>query len=138
MEFLINESNMIPVEAGQAVRKGWTNTPFGKPVGVTMHWAVTRTLDICTKVIGGDKAARKSQASAHYCVGRSFDEGTERYVSLDDRSYHCQAGQTLRWDGQKMTSTKFSGIHTTIGIETVHMGFADQAEVSSGVGQGAG
>ncbi len=132
MSFQIDETSMIPVESGQAVKPGWAGTPFDKPVGVTMHWAVTPTLSLCTKIIGGSNAARKGQASAHCCVGRSFEEGAARYVSLEDRSFHSQAGQRLRWDGQAMPNKSFSGIHTTIGIETVHMGFADQAEVSAG------
>lgn len=132
MNFHIDESTMIPVASGQAVKSGWEDTPFGRAVGVTMHWAVTATVAGCTKIIGGANATRKGVASAHYCVGRSFTEGTARYVSLANRSFHCQLGQILRWDGQTMGTKQFSGINTTIGIETAHLGFATEAEVGAG------
>ena len=131
MPFEIDESSMIPVEPGQAVVDGWSATPFGKPVGVTMHWAVTPSLHTCTRIIGGANAARKGAASAHYGVGRTYEEGAARYVSLDAQSFHCQAGQLLRWDGRRMETKKFSGIRTTIGIETVHMGYAEPGEVAA-------
>jgi len=70
MSFQIDESSMIPLERGQAVKRGWGD--LGGAVGVTMHWAVTPTVAVCTKIIGGANALRKGQASAHYCIGRSF------------------------------------------------------------------
>ncbi len=130
MSFEIDESSMIPLEPGQAVRRGWGN--LGGAVGVTMHWAVTPTVAVCTKIIGGVNALRKGQASAHYCIGRSFEEGTARYVALENRSFHSQTGQTLRWNGQPMRTKRFSGINTTIGIETAHLGFATPPEIVAG------
>lgn len=130
MSFQIDESTMIPIEPGQAVRRGWGD--LGGAVGVTMHWAVTQTVELCTRIIGGANALRKGQASAHYCIGRSLAEGTAQYVSLENRSFHSQAGQTLRWTGEHMRSRQFSGINTTIGIETAHMGFATPQEIAAG------
>ena len=132
MDFQIDESTMIPLEPGQAVKTGWGETPPGRAAGVTMHWAVTTTVANCTKIIGGTNAIRKGEASAHYCIGRSFEEGTARYVAPENRSFHCQVGQTLRWDGQPMEQKRFSGINTTIGIETAHLGFPTAEEMAAG------
>lgn len=121
--FTIRNDHLIPVEDGQAVSRGWLQRHGGKPLGVTWHWAVTRRLSVLRDVLGGAKAERKGEASAHYGIGRSFAEGVDRYVSLDNRSWHAGKHQTLRWDGKALQSDDdFKGSRTTIGIETSHIG----------------
>ena len=119
----INEDHMIPVEPGQAVGRGWLAPVGHRPRGVTWHWTATWDLALCRRVLGGANATRKGIASAHYGIGRSEDEGIDRYVSLDNRSWHAGLGQTLRWDGRR-SSNDTKGARATIGIETVNIGFA--------------
>ena len=109
----INEEYLIPLEKGQAVIAGW----YGGmgPKGVTWHWTATSTLKSCRRILGGADASRKGQASAQYGVGRSFEEGTDRYVALTNRSYHAGKGQNIRWDGKERDSKYESGVHTTVG-----------------------
>jgi N-acetyl-anhydromuramyl-L-alanine amidase AmpD len=127
MEFEIRDDHLIPIESGQAVGRGWGNTPFGRPVGVTWHWTATFDLALCRQVLGGRNAERRGEASAHYGVGRRFSEGVDRYVSIADRSWHAGINQTLRWDGKPLTDNRFKGTRTTIGVETVNIGFARPA-----------
>lgn len=115
--------HFIPLEAGQSVSRGWTSVTDHRPVGVTWHWTAGRSLAGCRATLGGPNAERKGQASAHYGVGRKFSEGVDRYVSLDNRSWHAGRGQVLRWDG-KPSDSSTTGARTTIGIETVGVGFA--------------
>jgi N-acetyl-anhydromuramyl-L-alanine amidase AmpD len=75
-------------------------------------------------VLGGANAERKGEASAHYGIGRSFDEGVDRYVSLENRSWHAGINQLYRWDGKALEDPNYKGSRSTIGIETVHMGHA--------------
>lgn len=124
MAITYNDSWMIPLEPGQAVAAGWPAEHGSRPMGVTWHWTVTRDLDTCRWVLGGPNAERKGEASAHYGVGRSFAEGIDRYVSLDDRSWHAGKNQTLRWDGKALTGPNDKGSRSTIGVETVAMGYA--------------
>jgi len=117
---------MIPLEQGQAVSQGWTSYANNQPVGVTWHWTATWDLDTCDRILGGPHALRKGEASAHYGIGLSFEEGVSRYVSLEDRSWHAGAGQTLRWDGKPVNyeGNWWSGARTTVGIEVVNVGYA--------------
>jgi len=124
MAIRYNEAWMIPLQPGQAVGSGWPAEHGGKPMGVTWHWTVTWDLDTCRRVLGGGAAERKGEASAHYGVGRSFAEGVDRYVSLENRSWHAGKGQTLRWDGRALAHASDKGTRSTIGIETVSMGYA--------------
>lgn len=140
LEFPIDDSWLIPVGVpGHAVSSsGWTYTD-GVPNSITWHWTATWDRDLCDKLLGGDDAIRKPKwneeeqrwqggASAHFCVGRTYEEGISQYVSLEHRSWHAGAGQSLRWDGQKANyDGKFlSGSRTSIGIETVEVGFERQ------------
>lgn len=118
MEF---QDHLIPVKRGNAVSKGWGK--FDKPQAVTWHWTATWDLATCRKILGGTSPLRKGRASAHFGVGRSWDEGMDRYVTLDNRSWHAGAGQTLTWEG-KPSSRATSGVRTSVGIETVHIGYA--------------
>lgn len=127
MDFIFNEDWLIPDEQGQAVTSGWSASTGLKPAGVTWHWTATWTLQECRDLIGGANAQRKGQASAHYGVGRSFDEGIDRYVSLENRAWHAGPGQTLRWDGKPLTDQEHRGSRTTIGVETVNIGYAREA-----------
>lgn len=102
---------------------GWEPSG-GAPVAVTWHWTATATLARCDELIGGSHSERKGQASAHYGVGRSVDEGIHRYVSLENRSWHAGKNQTLRWDGGPMTSEDDKGARTCVGVETVNVGYA--------------
>ena len=120
MSFGFNDY-LIPVESGQAVSKGWGD--YKGPLGVTWHWTATWDLATCRKILGGPDAMRKGQASAHYCVGTTSEEGIDRYVTKEDRSWHAGAGQTLTWEGRGSTRAT-SGTRTTIGIETVNIGYA--------------
>lgn len=123
LPFRIDERFMIPVQAGQAVGRGWLQRHGNRPLGVTWHWGVVRTLEVLTDVLGGANAERKGEASAHYGIGRSFAEGVHRYVSLENRSFHAGKNQSLRWNGRAMNGDEdFKGSRTTIGIETVHIG----------------
>ena len=67
---------------------------------------------------------QKGIASAHYAIGRTYNEGISQYVSLNDRSWHAGKGQLLRPDGLAMTCQDEKGARTTIGVETVHIGQA--------------
>jgi N-acetyl-anhydromuramyl-L-alanine amidase AmpD len=124
MALIVNESHLIPVEAGQAVSSGWPQAIGGKPLGVTWHWTVTWDLAVCRHVLGGRSAERKGEASAHYGIGRSFAEGVDRYVSLENRSWHAGIKQTLRWDGRPLENPNYKGSRSTVGIETVTIGYA--------------
>jgi N-acetyl-anhydromuramyl-L-alanine amidase AmpD len=115
---------LIPIEDGQAVSAGWPAETRGQPRGVTWHWTATWNLAECRRLIGGADAERQGVASAHYAVGRRFAEGVDRYVSLDDRSWHAGKEQKLRWDGRAFKEAKDKGARTTIGVEMVNIGFA--------------
>lgn len=117
---------LLPLGSGQAVDLGWTPATGGKPLGVTWHWTATATLSEARALIGGPNPARKGVASAHYCVGRSAAEGIDRWVSLDNRSWHAGALQTLRWDGKVFSKADDKGTRTCVGIETVNVGYARQ------------
>lgn len=122
LPFRISERHMIPVEDGQAVNRGWPARHGHQPLGVTWHWGVVRTLRVLTGVIGGADAERKGVASAHYGIGRTFAEGVDRYISLENGSWHAGKNQTLRWDGRELNHPDFKGSRSTVGIETVHIG----------------
>ena len=115
--------HLIPVERGQAVSKNWTRA-FPYPKGVTWHWTATWDLETCRRILGGPDALRKGKASAHFGVGRNWDEGIDRYVGMSNRSWHAGAGQTLTWDGRDAVTAKNKASRTTIGVETVHIGYA--------------
>ena len=122
MTFHIEESCLIPLRSGQAVTRGWPAAIGRMPLGVTWHWTVTRDLALCRRVLGGANAERRGAASAHYGVGRSFAEGVDRYVSLENRSWHAGINQLYRWDGRPLEDPSYKGSRSTIGVETVHMG----------------
>lgn len=123
MPFEIRDA-LIPIAEGHAVDRGWPVETGGRPHGVTWHWTATRTLEECRRLIGGEEPSRRGRASAHYAVGRSFTEGVERYVELDNRSWHAGKHQTLRWDGRPCHGPQHKGARTTIGVETVNLGHA--------------
>lgn len=130
LQFKINEKAMIPVAPGHAVGKGWLAPTGNRPLGVTWHWAVTRDLLTLRNVLGGSNPERKGEASAHYGIGRSFAEGVDRYVSLENRSFHAGKNQTVRHDGKKLGKNEFTDLkasRSTIGIETVHIGTTSKA-----------
>lgn len=120
--FAIRNDHMIPVAPGQSVNKGWPARHGNKPLGVTWHWAVTRKLSVLRDVLGGPNAEKKGVASAHYGIGRTFAEGVDRYVSLENGSWHAGKHQSLRWDGKLLGDDDFKGSRSTIGIETSHIG----------------
>lgn len=115
---------LLPLEPGQAVTPGWGLFTDFRPVGVTWHWTATWNLAECDRLLGGPAPARQGIASAHYGIGRSFAEGVSRYVRLEDRSWHAGKNQLLRWDGQCKTCDDEKGARTTIGVETVNIGYA--------------
>ncbi len=122
--FTISDRFLIPHGHGNAVDRGWTAaTGFG-PVAVTWHWSATATLDQCGALLGGQAPTRRGVASAHYAVGRSYPEGVDRYVSLEDRSWHAGKNQTLRWDGRALRHDDDKASRTAIGIETINLGYA--------------
>lgn len=117
----------IPLEPGQAVDAGWPDRGGAVergPEAVTWHWTATATLDECDRLLGGADAAFRGKASAHVAVGRSFQEGVSRYVSWESRSWHAGKCQTLRWDGRRLRSPDAKGARTSIGVETVNVGYA--------------
>jgi N-acetyl-anhydromuramyl-L-alanine amidase AmpD len=117
---------LIPLEPGQAVSKGWTQATGGKAMGITWHWTACSTLAVCREVLGGAHAERKGNASAHYGIGRTFAEGIDRYVSIENRSWHAGINQTLSWDGKATNGVADrKGTRTTIGVETVSVGNGD-------------
>lgn len=124
MSFEFDDRWMIPVEPGQAVDRGWKAHTGHRPLAVTWHWTATWTLERCNQLLGGAGAERRGQASAHYAVGRSFEEGVARYVSLENRSWHAGREQTLRYDGRPMLEADDKGARTAIGVETVTIGYA--------------
>jgi N-acetyl-anhydromuramyl-L-alanine amidase AmpD len=121
---LFDDSRLIPLEPGQAVDAGWPETSGGRPHGVTWHWTATRTRAECDRLLGGANAERRGVASAHYAIGRSFEEGISRYVTLENRSWHAGKNQLLRWDGAAYGGEADKGSRTTIGVETVNLGYA--------------
>ena len=124
MKFEIRDV-LLPYGEGSAVDRGWPEETGAQPWGVTWHWTATWNLMECRDLIGQEASAgRKGHASAHYAVGRSFAEGVDRYVSLEDRSWHAGREQLLCWDGSAFTGAKDKGARTTIGIETVNIGYA--------------
>lgn len=119
----INENYMIPIKQGNAISKKWTSATDYRPMGVTWHWTATWNIQGCRNAIGGSNPSRKGIASAHYGIGRSFSEGIDRYVSLDNRSWHAGKNQLLRWDGRP-SNNNTKGARATVGIETVNIGYS--------------
>ena len=101
--FRIDTNWRIPLRPANAVSRGWTKATGNAPQGVTWHWTATRDRAACDRLLGGSNAKFKDIASAHYAVGRSFEEGISRYVSLTNRSWHAGKHQKLRWDGTPST-----------------------------------
>lgn len=118
------QDHLLPLERGQAVDIGWSAATGGKPRGVTWHWTAVPTLAEARAMIGGASPSRKGQASAHYGIGRSAAEGIDRWVALENRSWHAGALQTLRWDGRSLSTADDKGSRTCVGIETVNVGYA--------------
>lgn len=122
MSFSFSDAAMIPVKSGHSVGKGWTSATSNKPMGVTWHWTAIESLAVTRGVLGGAKATSKGVSSAHYGVGRTFAEGVDRYVGLDNRSWHAGKEQKIRWDGKRsIAGTKAS--RTCIGVETCNVGY---------------
>lgn len=124
MSSLFIRDVLIPLAEGYAVTPGWPEETGGRPHGVTWHWTATWDLAECRQLLGGPNAQRRGIASAHYAVGRSREEGIDRYVLLEDRSWHAGKNQLLRWDGRPYERPEDKGARTTIGVETVNIGFA--------------
>src|SRR5260370_23756213 len=119
---LTNGDWLLPLEPGQAVSVGWGFPTL--PLGITWHWSATRDLLTLSRVLGGKNPVRKGQASAHFGVGRSTQEGVNQYVALENRSWHAGINQLFRWDGQALASPNDKASRTTVGVETVSIGFA--------------
>ncbi|MEM7351034.1 MAG: N-acetylmuramoyl-L-alanine amidase [Acidobacteriota bacterium] len=124
MSWQISNRFLIPRATGHAVDRGWTAATDHEPVAITWHWSATATLAECSNLLGGSTPLRRGVASAHYAVGRSYAEGVDRYVGLEDRSWHAGKNQTLRWDGRPYRSADDKGARTSIGIETINLGYA--------------
>jgi hypothetical protein len=88
---------------------------------MTWHWTATYDLAECRALLGGAAALRKGCGSAHFAIGRSFSEGFDQYVSLDNRSWHAGLNQLVRWDGRPSDSHTTAS-RTAIGIEMVNIG----------------
>ncbi len=123
MSFSYHDAFLIPLEDGHAVDRGWTAATGGQAVAVTWHWTATWDLAACRSLLGGANPARKGVASAHYGIGRTFAEGVDRYVALENRSWHAGKNQTLRWDGRGFDTPALKGARTAIGVETVNIGY---------------
>lgn len=120
--FAFRDDFLIPLEKGQAVNRSWPDAHQNRPRGVTWHWSAGGSLAGLRATIGGKNADRKGEASAHYGVGRSFKEGVDRYVGVENRSWHAGKNQLHRWDGEPLSSDDDKATRTTIGIETVGLG----------------
>lgn len=123
---------LIPVAAGHAVTPGWPTRGLSgepAPLGVTWHWTAGGSIAGCRATIGGANPQRKGEASAHYAVGRgaAHKEGIDRYVTLDNRSWHAQKHQTLDLNGDSERVTGLTGIRSCVGVEVVHPGYARPA-----------
>lgn len=123
MDFLVND-HLIPLNAGHAVGRNWTTATNHRPMGVTWHWTALRSLVQCRRILGGH-GTKASRVSAHYCIGQSFEDGVDRYVGLNDRSWHAGIGQVMRWDGKRSTN-QTKGARACIGIEVCNIGYARQ------------
>jgi N-acetyl-anhydromuramyl-L-alanine amidase AmpD len=123
MDFAFNDDAMIPHEPGQSVSRGWTAATDNKPMGVTWHWTAIESLADTRRALGGANATNKGISSAHYGVGRTYAEGIDRYVGLDDRSWHAGKEQKIRWDGQKSAAAT-KGSRACLGVETCNVGYA--------------
>jgi N-acetyl-anhydromuramyl-L-alanine amidase AmpD len=121
MSFRFND-HFVPYKSGHAVGRGWLKATGYRPMGVTWHWTAIESLSATRRVLGGENT-RVSGVSAHYGVGRSFAEGVDRYVRLEDRSWHAGIEQRLRWDGKRSTNDT-KGARACIGIETCNVGYA--------------
>ena len=132
MPFTPSDEWMIPVEPGQSVDSGWTAPTSHRPMGITWHWTASLDLARCDQLLGGANAERRGVASAHYGIGRSFAEGVHRYVSLENRSWHAGKNQLLRWDGGPYDQPAWKGARTTVGVETVNIGYARSGYPSEG------
>jgi N-acetyl-anhydromuramyl-L-alanine amidase AmpD len=123
MPFSFSNAAMIPLKAGHSVSRGWTSVTGKKPMGVTWHWTAIESLAATRRALGGDNATNKGVSSAHYGVGRTFAEGVDRYVDLDDRSWHAGKEQKIRWDGTR-SNNDTKAARTCIGVETCNVGYA--------------
>lgn len=121
MSFQFND-HYIPLTGGHAVGRRWTTATNREPRGVTWHWTALTSLPACRGILGGN-ATKTSRVSSHYCVGQTFAEGVDRYVSLENRSWHAGVGQKMRWDGNSSTN-KTKGARACIGVETCNVGYA--------------
>ena len=120
MSFSIN-GFLIPLNKGHATSPGWTTATQKKPMGVTWHWTAMEKLKNARNVLGGNNT-KKSRVSSHYCIGRDFAEGVDRYVTLENRSWHAGIDQKMRWDGAKSTNDT-KGARACVGIETCNVGY---------------
>ncbi len=121
MTFSFN-NHLVPLQPGHAVSRSWTSTTGHRPLGVTWHWTAIESLARTRSILGGNNTIA-SQVSAHYGIGRTFVEGVDRYVSLENRSWHAGIGQKLRWDGRQ-SNNNTKGARACIGIETCNVGYA--------------
>jgi N-acetyl-anhydromuramyl-L-alanine amidase AmpD len=125
MAFAFRDDFLIPLQSGQSVTRGWTAATDHRPMGVTWHWTAIASLADTRRALGGANATNKGKSSAHYGVGRTYAEGIDRYVQLDNRSWHAGIQQKIRWDGQPSASpTKAS--RACVGVETCNVGYARQ------------
>lgn len=122
LPFVLRNDHLIPLEKGQAVNRSWPDVHQNQPKGVTWHWSAGGSLAGLRATIGGSKAARKGEASAHYGVGRTYKEGVDRYVGVENRSWHAGKNQLHRWDGDALSGDDDKATRSTIGIETVGVG----------------
>jgi N-acetyl-anhydromuramyl-L-alanine amidase AmpD len=122
MSFAFNDGALIPVKAGHSVSPGWTAETDSKPMGVTWHWTAIESLSDTRRVLGGPNAANKGVSSAHYGIGRSFAEGVDCYILLENRSWHAGKEQRIRWDGQRSDKAT-TGARACIGVETCNLGY---------------
>lgn len=130
LSFKIKEDFVIPTKPGNSVSRGWPSSTGGIPHGVTWHWTATWDLKTTDFLLGGDKAKFKGLASAHYGIGKSFNEGVSRYVTLENRSWHAGKNQTLRYDGMPRINQRDKASRTTIGVEIVNIGYERSGVIS--------
>lgn len=122
MTFSITD-HLIPIKPGHSVSRGWRKATDHRPMGVTWHWTAVESLAVTTRILGGNNAQSKGVSSAHYGIGRSFAEGIDRYVTLENQSWHAGKNQKMIWDGTR-SRNEIKGSRSCIGIETCNLGYA--------------
>lgn len=134
-----NSDNIGRRNAADVIQHG--QPPEDGPSAITWHWTagwnVYGNSDSANGSLGPDSSCRRSYASAHYSVGRSFDrvmhdtrvnsrrEGTVQLVSLDNRSGHSGGGTGTNGaryvNGAAYANSTHAGRRASVGVEVTYI-----------------